>query len=238
VNLPTTSSRVRTAELHPRFRARLEAFFAHPEIAGKVKIVSGVRTIADQRRLYDLYKRGRGNLAANPDRRLANGFRGSYHMQQNAPGCDGYGMAVDLRITGRGLSWARLHTIITTFGIRPTVRSENWHMQPGRMAGNRFDWFSYTAGREKPFQADTRSELQKIAAYIAELRRTVLRRGDRGVHVTSLQRFLEDQSYPAGTADGVYGRKTEKAVRMLQADAGLTVDGIVGPNTWNALLGD
>jgi len=237
VILPTTSSRVRTAELHPRFRARLEAFFRHPEIAGKVKIVSGVRTIADQRRLYDLYKRGRGNLAANPDRQLANGFRGSYHMQQNAPGCDGYGMAVDLRITGRGLTWARLHQIIRTFGMRPTVRSENWHMQPGRMGGGRFEWFAYTAGREKPFQADTRSELEKIAAYIAELRRTVLRRGDRGHHVASLQRFLADQSFPAGRADGHFGRKTEKAVRMLQKDAGLTVDGIVGPNTWNALLG-
>jgi hypothetical protein len=237
VILPTTSSRVRTAELHPRFRARLEAFFRHPEIAGKVKIVSGVRTIADQRRLYDLYKRGRGNLAANPDRQLANGFRGSYHMQQNAPGCDGYGMAVDLRITGRGLTWARLHQIIRTFGMRPTVRSENWHMQPGRMGGGRFEWFAYTAGREKPFQADTRSELEKIAAYIAELRRTVLRRGDRGHHVASLQRFLADQSFPAGRADGHFGRKTEKAVRMLQTDAGLTVDGIVGPNTWNALLG-
>ncbi len=71
VTLPTTSSRVRTAELHPRFRARLEAFFQHPEIAGKVKIVSGVRTIADQQRLYDLYKRGRGNLAANPHRRAS-----------------------------------------------------------------------------------------------------------------------------------------------------------------------
>ena len=237
MSLPTTSSRVRTAELHPRFRTRLEAFFAHPEIVGKVKIVSGVRTIADQRRLYNLYKSGRGNLAANPDRRLANGFQGSYHMQQNAPGCDGYGMAVDLRITGRGLSWARLHQIIDTFGMKPTVRSENWHMQPGRMGNGRFEWFRYTAGKEKPFKADTRNELEEIAAYIAELRQSVLRRRDRGIYVKSLQQFLVDKSYPAGRADGIFGRKTDRAVRMFQTDADLVVDGIVGPKTWNALLG-
>ena len=36
------------------------------------------------------------------------------------------------------------------------------------------------------------------------------------------------------TADGIYGPMSEQACRALQAHAGLVVDGIVGPNTWQA----
>ncbi|HSP38889.1 MAG TPA: peptidoglycan-binding protein [Frankiaceae bacterium] len=36
--------------------------------------------------------------------------------------------------------------------------------------------------------------------------------------------------------DGVFGPRTEQSVREFQRGQGLTVDGIVGPQTWNALL--
>lgn len=36
--------------------------------------------------------------------------------------------------------------------------------------------------------------------------------------------------------DGIFGPKTEAAVRAFQSDENLTVDGIVGRNTWTALL--
>lgn len=36
--------------------------------------------------------------------------------------------------------------------------------------------------------------------------------------------------------DGIFGPKTEAAVRAFQADENLTVDGIVGRHTWSALL--
>ena len=36
--------------------------------------------------------------------------------------------------------------------------------------------------------------------------------------------------------DGLFGSKTDGAVRAFQRKAGLAVDGIVGPNTWSALI--
>lgn len=41
---------------------------------------------------------------------------------------------------------------------------------------------------------------------------------------------------PAGSADGFFGPKLESAVKVLQARAGLTVDGLVGPKTWAAVF--
>jgi Putative peptidoglycan binding domain len=36
--------------------------------------------------------------------------------------------------------------------------------------------------------------------------------------------------------DGILGAETESAIRFFQEDIGLSVDGIVGPLTWNALV--
>ena len=62
-----------------------------------------------------------------------------------------------------------------------------------------------------------------------------LRRGSKGADVTKLQTFLNSQGYDCGTADGIFGAKTEAAVRAFQADNGLAVDGIAGKATQEAL---
>ena len=59
----------------------------------------------------------------------------------------------------------------------------------------------------------------------------------RGEDVESLQSRLLDLGYTeVGTADGSFGPKTEEAVRHFQGNNNLTVDGIVGPLTWDALF--
>lgn len=62
-----------------------------------------------------------------------------------------------------------------------------------------------------------------------------LRRGDRGVYVGTLQSLLESNLIPVGEIDGIFGARTEQAVKTYQRQNGLAVDGIVGPNTWNSI---
>ena len=64
----------------------------------------------------------------------------------------------------------------------------------------------------------------------------VLRRGSRGVAVRYLQNKLASKLYDTGTADGVFGANTERAVREFQTENGLVSDGIVGKNTWAKLM--
>ena len=79
--LPVTDKSIDLSLLHPRFVQRLEDFFSDGRIGNKVAICSGCRSYAAQKALYDRYKRGKGNLAANPDWLRPDGFfRGSFHQ--------------------------------------------------------------------------------------------------------------------------------------------------------------
>ncbi|MET0741676.1 MAG: peptidoglycan-binding protein [Candidatus Nanopelagicales bacterium] len=59
--------------------------------------------------------------------------------------------------------------------------------------------------------------------------RPTIRRGDRSEHSRFLQQKL------GLSADGIFGPKTEAAVKAFQASRGLVADGIVGRKTWAAL---
>jgi hypothetical protein len=60
--------------------------------------------------------------------------------------------------------------------------------------------------------------------------------GSRGPEVAQIQQQLTQLGLYSGTADGVFGGGTDSAVRTFQSNAGLTVDGRVGPETWAALF--
>lgn len=62
-----------------------------------------------------------------------------------------------------------------------------------------------------------------------------LRRGSRSEYVRSLQILLNLHGYQCGTADGIFGKKTDNAVRRWQSDHNLVADGIVGKLTWASL---
>ncbi|MEL6816623.1 MAG: peptidoglycan-binding protein [Cyanobacteria bacterium J06598_3] len=62
-----------------------------------------------------------------------------------------------------------------------------------------------------------------------------LRLGDRGDTVVTLQQQL--RSYVTiSRADGIFGALTQHAVRTFQYRMFLPTDGVVGPQTWDALM--
>ncbi len=65
----------------------------------------------------------------------------------------------------------------------------------------------------------------------------VLRDGSQGPEVRRLQGLLNRVANAGLAEDGIFGPRTESAVRQFQASRRLEVDGIVGPKTWAALLG-
>lgn len=65
--------------------------------------------------------------------------------------------------------------------------------------------------------------------------RSTLEKGSRGADVIYLQTRLTAMGYTVGKIDGVFGKKTDMAVKQFQTDNGLEIDGIVGPQTWSKL---
>lgn len=66
--------------------------------------------------------------------------------------------------------------------------------------------------------------------------RSQVQNGSQGNDVLELQKILNQNGYKL-TEDGIFGSKTDAAVRDYQQKNGLDVDGIVGTNTWGALSG-
>lgn len=63
---------------------------------------------------------------------------------------------------------------------------------------------------------------------------SVLRTGSKGTQVKELQMLLKEKGYSIST-DGIYGPRTENAVRLYQEKSGLYADGIAGRRTMQAL---
>lgn len=65
---------------------------------------------------------------------------------------------------------------------------------------------------------------------------TQVKTGSKGSSVSELQKLLNKNGYNL-SVDGVFGQKTQAAVRDYQAKNNLAADGIAGNNTWSSLYG-
>lgn len=63
----------------------------------------------------------------------------------------------------------------------------------------------------------------------------VIKQGNTGETVRTIQRKLKNWGYYSGAVDGIFGSKTKEAVKYFQRKNSLAVDGIVGPKTLKAL---
>ncbi len=88
-----------------------------------------------------------------------------------------------------------------------------------------------------PILQEESSEPKEYAPYPGE----ILRQGDRGKDVVTLQNYLIDLSrlyeqIPKIEADGIFGKETRAAVVAFQKLFGLSADGLVGPITWDTMI--
>lgn len=72
---------------------------------------------------------------------------------------------------------------------------------------------------------------------------TALRRGSNSIDVSLMQTYLNalNAQHPQIgrlTVDAKYGSTTEAAVRRYQAIKGLSADGVIGRDTWNAIVSE
>ncbi len=79
------------------------------------------------------------------------------------------------------------------------------------------------------------ASLPERLSFELETSQPTLRRGSRGSGVTALQTRLGSLGFNSGPTDGIFGFRTDSAVRAFQGAQGIHVDGIVGPQTWMAL---
>jgi g-D-glutamyl-meso-diaminopimelate peptidase len=56
-----------------------------------------------------------------------------------------------------------------------------------------------------------------------------------GTDVMEIQALLEKLGYDPGQIDGIFGLRTQRAVKQFQRDFGLMPDGIIGLNTWRVM---
>jgi len=99
-----------------------------------------------------------------------------------------------------------------------------------------------TEGAVRAFQQSRRLQVDGIVgnqtwpAIIVQVKQGSKGDAVRGVQSQFQARNLSGDPSKGLQVDGIFGPKTNAAVRGFQQAAGLAVDGIVGPFTWNALV--
>lgn len=91
---------------------------------------------------------------------------------------------------------------------------------------------------QKLVGSEERDIIEKIPNFSEEFDKT-LKRGASGEGVKAMQQRLEKLGYNLGSAgvDGIFGPKTEEALKAYQEAAGQAIDGIYGEATHKSLLG-
>ena len=94
----------------------------------------------------------------------------------------------------------------------------------------------YPAAEKKPAAAKKPAVAEKQETVKIEL--PVLKKGDKGGAVKTMQTLIEAAGYSVGSAgaDGSFGAGTERGLEKYQKKKGLTVDRVCGAKTWEKLL--
>ena len=115
------------------------------------------------------------------------------------------------------------------------VARREYALQDSSIAGYgrpRWDGDNQTSGNKETNESKETGEKTVVVNL------TMLMKGSKGAEVKTVQRLLRCMNYSIGAAgvDGDFGPDTEAAVKAFQRHKGISVDGIVGADTWTKLL--
>lgn len=108
---------------------------------------------------------------------------------------------------------------------------------------------TYVACEERYFDPDTgelffarvtvenmRDRGGELSAEDVQVPTETIRQGDTGDLVREWQTWLQPKGLYDYKIDGIFGPITHRGTKQFQRDAGIAVDGIVGPETWRAAI--
>lgn len=105
----------------------------------------------------------------------------------------------------------------------------------GHLDVNRFEGDEAALGAEGPGRAGRRSPARRARGDHPPWPGRYLRRGSYGADVRTLQQQVAERGW-AMEVDGEFGRSTDTLIRSFQREKGLTVDGVVSENIWDAVF--
>ncbi len=253
------------AQINPQMANRVRLMAADLRAQGiNIIVTSGLRTHAQQTALYaqgreslsrvnELRRQaGWGPISANENRSTVTNARAGSSLHN-------YGLAVDVVPLGANgqPNWNVGNDVWQRIGAAGKRQGMEWGGDFQSIVDR--PHFQMTGGRSV---SDLRTQYNNNGGSLPDIWNTVnrnyppvgspttpttpttpntpagndLRVGSRGPAVAQLQRDLTRLGYPL-TADGIFGPRTDAAVRRFQQDRGLTADGIVGPRTRAAIAG-
>jgi len=232
------ASEANLAKINPQLANRIRLAAADLKAQGiTIRVTSSYRTFAEQDALYAQGRTKPGNIVTNA--------KGGQSLHN-------YGLAVDVVpiVNGQpkwdvpestwqkigaagkkqGLEWGGDWT---SFKDRP-----HFQMTGGKSVSTLLSEYRANGGNLPQIWAGVNTKYPNIGPNTPTAPTTPtsnnLRLGSRGEAVKQLQRDLTGLGYKLN-ADGVFGPKTDAAVKRFQRDKNLTADGIVGPKTRAAI---
>lgn len=152
------------------------------------------------------------------------GSSGSYHT---------YGQAADIRVDGvKPAEVAKYAESIGVLGIGLYETDTDGYFVHVDTRTRKSFWY----GHKQQYINTFGGAVQKVVETV-DIKLPVLKQGDSGAAVKTLQILLAGYGFPCGKVDGIFGTDTRRALEKYQAWAGLQKDGVCGLKSWSKLQG-